>query len=89
MYLLSNKSTKKDVIMKLTIYLGKSVLKYEAFEKLVFDPELSEHLFDEFYALLLMINQTLPNREERINIINTTECLFVLPNNTIIFDYKQ
>lgn len=31
--------------MKMTIYIGRSVLKYEAFEKLVFDPQLSDHLY--------------------------------------------
>lgn len=75
--------------MKLTIYLGRSILKYEAFEKLVFDPELSEHLYKRFYRLLLRINRMIPDREERIRIIDNTECLFVVGRDEIIFNYKQ
>ncbi len=75
--------------MKLTIYLDRSILKYEAFEKLVFDPELSEHLYKRFYRLLLKINRMLPNREDRIRIIDNTECLFVVGRDEIIFNYKH
>lgn len=74
--------------MKLTLYLGRSILKYEAFEKLVFDPELSEPLFNKFYKLLLKINSTFPNRQERIRIIDNTECLFVVGRDEIIFNYN-
>ena len=75
--------------MKLTLYLGRSILKYEAFEKLVFDPELSEHLYNGFYKLLLKINKAIPDRNERIRIIDNTECLFVVGKDEIIFNYKH
>lgn len=75
--------------MILTLYLGRSILKYEAFENLVFDPELSEHLYIIFYNLLLNINSTIPDREERIRIIDNTECLFVVGKDEIIFNYKH
>ena len=75
--------------MKLTLYLGRSILKYESFEKLVFDPELSEHLHDKFYGMLLRINATIPDRQERIQIIDNTECLFVVGRDEIIFNYKH
>lgn len=70
----------------MTIYLGRSILKYEAFEQLVFDPDLSEHLYLKFYKLLMRINKLFPNREERIEIIDSTGCLFVFGEDEIIFD---
>lgn len=75
--------------MKLTLYLGRSILKYEAFEKLVFDPELSEHLHNKFYGMLLRIIATIPDRQERIQIIDNTKCLFVVGKDEIIFNYKH
>lgn len=72
--------------MKMTFYIGRSILKYEAFEKIVFDPELSDHLYKKFYKLLERINKLFPNREERIEIIDGSGCLFVFGENEIIFE---
>lgn len=72
--------------MKMTIYLGRTILKYEEFEKLVFSSELSESVYQKLYKLLLRINRLFPDREERINIINQSGCLFVFGEDEIIFD---
>lgn len=72
--------------MKMTIYLGRTVLKYEDFEKLVFSSEIPDVLFKKFHKLLLRINKLLPDREQRINLIDQSGCLFVFNGNEIIFE---
>lgn len=63
---------------KLTIdcnkLLGRAI-KYEQFEKLVFDPLLSDDLFNEYFKLLQRINNDFPDRHNRINIIDSTQSI--------------